>query len=73
MPRDLALLCVDADLAHAEEHLDLCRGWLKRSRGAGRVRAQEACDEAMVEVQRLTRERLRLAGAEICLLPGGKS
>jgi hypothetical protein len=73
MPPELELVILDRELSIAEEALCLARQWLKRSRGAGRARALAECEEIAADVARLEQRRLRLAGAELCLLPGGRN
>jgi len=67
------LLDVDAALAVAEDELLAARAWLKRSRGAGRARAIAAAEEATLRVVALEARRLRLCGAELAVLKGGRT
>ena len=67
------LLEVDAALAVAEHDLVMARAWLKRSRSnAGRARAHAECERLTQRVVALEARRLRLVGAELALLPGGR-
>jgi hypothetical protein len=66
------LLDVDRELAAAEERLDAATQWIPRSRGASHARALAEVEEAREEVGRLKAERLRVAGAELALIRGGR-
>ena len=63
---------IEREIFAAERALLDARAWLKRARGAGKNRAQATCEELMQNLQRLERVRLRLVGAEVCVLRGGR-
>ena len=67
------LVLLDRTLADVEETLDGARGWLPRL--TGWVREQALLEIARLEEKRrwLAARRLRVAGAELALLKGGKS
>jgi hypothetical protein len=66
------LVCLaDHALAEAERALYEARLWLPRTRGAGYARALADIEELEAKVVELERQRLRIAGAEFCVLKGG--
>jgi len=72
LPPELDLVITDAELAGQEELYTLLRSRLKGTRGAARSRLQFQLDECAREIVGLEQRRLRLAGAELALLRGGK-
>lgn len=70
---DALLVVVDRELATIEETLSRARGWLPRLTGWVRDQALQEITRLEAGKRRLEGHRLRIAGAELCVLRGGKS
>lgn len=70
---DALLVITDRQLAEIEETLSRARGWLPKLTGWVRDQALQEIARLEASKRRLDAHRLRIAGAELCVLRGGKS